>query len=143
MTNKISKSAFAIMLMAGLLLTSFAPSAMAQGNCRTRNRNTRNVNYDRNRDYNYDRNRDSDYQRNRDYEYDRRNQSSNYDPNYDPYYNRDTRNTRGLKRTGIGAAIGAAGGGLLGGRKGVLIGGLAGAAGGYIYHRSKENNRRY
>ena len=46
-----------------------------------------------------------------------------------------------LKRIGIGAAIGAGAGGLIGGRKGALIGAGAGAGGGYIYHRHKQRRR--
>jgi hypothetical protein len=134
MTKSTYKSVFALVLMAGILLTSVAPSVFAQGQqCRTRSRNVRAVNYD---------DRDYDYQRDRDY---RRNRNSDYRYENDPYYNYDRNRSRndGLKRTGIGAAIGAAGGGLMGGRKGALIGGVAGAVGGYIYHRNKENNRRY
>jgi hypothetical protein len=130
MTKAIHKSVFAFILMAGILLTSVAPSAFAQTQCRTRSRNVRAANYD-----------DYDYQRDRDY---RRNRSSDYRYEDDPYYyDRNRSRNDGLKRTGIGAAIGAAGGGLMGGRKGALIGGIIGAAGGYIYHRQKEKNRRY
>lgn len=129
MTKSMYKSVFAFMLMAGILLTSVAPSVFAQGQCRTRARNARYVNYD-DRDYDYQRDR---VRRNRDYEYD--------DRDYD--YDRNRSRNNGLKRTGVGAAIGAAGGGLMGGRKGALIGGIVGAAGGYIYHRQKENNRRF
>ena len=134
MTKSIYKSVFAFVLTAGILLTSVAPSAFAQGNskCRTRSRNTQYVNNYDDRDYNYQRDRTS--RRNRDYGYEN-------DPNYD--YDRNRSRNDGLKRTGIGAAIGAAGGGLMGGRKGVLIGGVAGAVGGYIYHRNKEKNNRY
>lgn len=116
--------------MAGILLTSVAPSALAQGQCRTRSRNAQYVNYD-DRDYNYQRER---VRRNRDYQYEN-----------DRYYEYDRERSKkdGWKRTGVGAAIGAAGGGLMGGRKGALIGGIVGAAGGYIYHKQKENNRRY
>lgn len=135
MTKSISKSVFAAALMAGLLFTSVAPTAFAQTQYRTRDRNVRTTNYDRGRDY--------DYQRDRDY--DRRARNRSYDYENDPYYDYDrNRSTKdGWKRTGVGAAIGAAGGGLMGGRKGALIGGLIGAAGGYIYHRKKENDRRY
>lgn len=138
MTNSISKAVFTFSLMAGLLFTSVASTAFAQGQCRTRDRNVRTASYDRGRDY--------DNQRNRSYNdrsYNERSNDRNYDPNYDPYYDRNRNRNEGLKRTGIGAAIGAAGGGLMGGRKGVLIGGIVGAAGGYIYHKQKENGRRY
>lgn len=129
MTKAMYKSVFAVLLTAGILLTSVAPTALAQGTGRSRN--TRSVVYD-DRDYDYQRDRT---RRSRDYGYEN-------DPYYD--YDRDRNRSRndGLKRTGIGAAIGAAGGGLMGGRKGVLIGGLIGAAGGYIYHRQKDNRRR-
>ncbi len=134
MTKSISKSVFAFALMAGLLFTSVAPTAFAQTHRRTRDRNVRTANYDRGRDYDYQRGRSHNER-----SYDER----NYDPNYDPYYDRNRSRNDGLKRTGIGAAIGAAGGGLMGGRKGVVIGGIVGAAGGYIYHKQKENKRRY
>lgn len=137
MTKSMYKSIFALVLMVGVLFTSVAPTALAQGNrnCRTNTRNSRSVNYD-NRDYDYQ--RDGEYRRNR-------SRSAGYesDPYYDYEYDRNRSKKDGLKRTGIGAAIGAAGGGLMGGRKGALIGGAAGAVGGYIYHRNKENNRRY
>jgi YMGG-like Gly-zipper len=132
MTKSIYKSVFAAALMAAILLTSVAPSAFAQGNGRSRSRNAQYVNYD-DRDYDYQRDRRSS-RRNRDYGYEN-----------DPYYDYDRNRSRndGLKRTGIGAAIGAGGGALIGGRKGALIGGVAGAVGGYIYHRNKEKNNRY
>ena len=146
MTKSMYKSAFALFLMAGILLTSVAPSVFAQGNGNCRNRNARAVNYD-DRDYTRNRNVRSVNYDDRDYDNqrDRARRSRDYgyenDPNYD--YDRNRSRNDGLKRTGIGAAIGAAGGGLMGGRKGVLIGGVAGAVGGYIYHRNKEKNRRY
>lgn len=122
MTKLILKSVSAFAIIAALMFGSLASSALAQG----RHYHRSYENYQRDRNY--------DYQRSRDYGYDQ----------YDPYYDSQSeRNKRAWKRTGIGAAIGAAGGGLMGGRKGVVIGGLVGAAGGYIYHRSKENNRRY
>ncbi|HEX4948355.1 MAG TPA: YMGG-like glycine zipper-containing protein [Blastocatellia bacterium] len=136
MTKSMYKSIFAFVLMVGVLLTSVAPSALAQGNgrYRTNAHNARTVNYD---------DRDYDYQRDREY---RRNRSRSADYESDRYYDeydRDRSKKDGWKRTGVGAAIGAAGGGLMGGRKGALIGGVAGAVGGYIYHRNKEKNRRY
>ncbi len=135
MTKSVYKSVFAMVLMAGILLTSVAPSVFAQGrsNCRTRNRDAQYVNYD-NRDDDYQRDRAS--RRNRDYRYED-------DRNYDYDYDRNRSRNDGLKRTGIGAAIGAGGGALMGGRKGAVIGGVAGAVGGYLYHRNKEKNRRY
>lgn len=128
MNKSIYKSAFVFILMIGILLTSVAPSVLAQGQSRTRIRSMRYVD-----DYH----RDSDYQR------DRVRRDRDYDYENDPYYDRNRSKKEGLKRTGIGAAIGAAGGGIMGGRKGALIGGIVGAAGGYIYHKQKENNRRY
>lgn len=132
--TKMYKSVFAFVLMAGILLTSVAPSVFAQGNSnyRTRSHNTRSVNSYDDRDYDYQYDRAS--RRNRDYRYED-------DRNYD--YNRNRSRNDGLKRTGIGAAIGAGGGALMGGRKGAVIGGVAGAVGGYLYHRNKEKNRRY
>ena len=131
MTKSIYKSVFSFVLMAGILLTSVAPSVFAQGNsnCRTRNRNAQYVNYD---DRDYDSQRDRASRRNRDYGYEN-----------DSAYDRNRSRNDGLKRTGFGAAIGAGGGALMGGRKGALIGGAAGAVGGYLYHRNKEKNRRY
>ena len=129
MTKSLFKSGFTLALLAGLLFTALAPTAFAQSQCRTRDRYSRTANYDRGRDDNYQRNRSYNERR--------------YDQDYDPYYNRNRSRNDGLKRTGVGAAIGAAGGGLMGGRKGALIGGIVGAAGGYVYHRNKENNRRY
>jgi len=49
---------------------------------------------------------------------------------------------RALKRVGVGAAIGAGAGGIIGGRKGALIGAGAGAGGGYIYHKHKQAQAR-
>jgi hypothetical protein len=46
---------------------------------------------------------------------------------------------RTLKRTGIGAAGGAAVGALAGGGKGAAIGGVVGAGAGYLYDRHKKH----
>jgi hypothetical protein len=46
------------------------------------------------------------------------------------------------KRIGVGAAIGAGAGGLIGGRKGALIGAGAGAGGGAAYHYHKKSQAR-
>ena len=46
------------------------------------------------------------------------------------------------KNIGIGTAIGAIGGGLIGGRKGVLIGAGAGAATGYGAYKYKQRKHR-
>ncbi len=161
MNKLMLKSIFSVALMAGFLMAVASPEAVAQTRCRTRNSGYNNQDYNNNRgrargvSYNqgndYDRNnrqsRDYEYDRNRpsrDYEYDRNRRSRDYEYDNGNYNNYgDSSKTRGLKRTGIGAAIGAAGGGLLGGRKGAVIGGLAGGVGGFIYHKGKENNRRY
>ena len=49
---------------------------------------------------------------------------------------------KAAKRIGIGAAIGAGAGGLIGGRKGAVIGAGAGAAGGGAYHVHKKRSWR-
>ncbi len=114
MSKSLSKSAVMVMLLSlGLLFTSVAPSALAQGRCRQREL----VRYEQDR-YN-------------DYRYD-------YDRDYDYRYREDGKKQT-LKRVGIGTAIGAAVGGVIGGRKGALIGAGIGAAGGYVYHRSKKD----
>lgn len=102
------------------------PDAMAQGRCRNRSGYVQTNNYD-------SRNYDS-----RDY------RDRNYRDNYDDRYYRDREDTTGnaVKRTAIGAGIGALGGAAIGGKKGALIGAGVGAAGGYIYHRGKVNNER-
>lgn len=46
---------------------------------------------------------------------------------------------KAAKRIGIGAAIGAGAGGLIGGRKGALIGAGAGAGAGTAYHYHKKS----
>ena len=51
---------------------------------------------------------------------------------------------KAAKRIGIGAAIGAGAGGLIGGRKGALIGAGAGAGAGTVYHyHKKKKAKRY
>ena len=131
---KMNKNLFLAMLALGVLFVLAAPDAMAQTRCRTRGNDSRSV-YN-NRDY-----RDRDYRtvntRSRDY------RDSDY--NYNDYRYRDREDTTGkaVKRTGIGAGIGALGGAVIGGKKGALIGAGIGAAGGYIYHREKAKNDRY
>jgi hypothetical protein len=118
-----------LMVLLGLLFVMAAPSAMAQGKCRKRGYAVAN---------NY---QDDDYRRDRNYE--RRSRNRDYD---DDYYDREDTNGKAIKRTGIGAGIGALGGAVIGGKKGALIGAGIGAAGGYIYHRKKvgdERDRRY
>ena len=52
---------------------------------------------------------------------------------------------KAAKRIGIGTAIGAGAGGLLGGRKGALIGAGAGAGAGtaYHYHKKRQYRKRH
>ncbi len=52
---------------------------------------------------------------------------------------------KAAKRIGIGTAIGAGAGGLIGGKKGAIIGAGAGAAGGtaYHYHKKRQWKRRH
>jgi uncharacterized membrane protein len=68
-------------------------------------------------------------------------------PSADAYQRRRRHNPeagkgKAAKRIGIGAAIGAGAGGLIGGRKGAVIGAGAGAAGGGIYHVHKKRSWR-
>lgn len=129
MKKSIFKSAVIMMLAAGLLFTTMAPSAFAQDR---RYRDQRQVvQYEQNRRYD---------QRSQERSYnDRYNDRYNgryYDNRYDDYRYRDQGSA--VKQVGIGAAIGAGIGALIGGGKGALIGAGAGAAGGLIYHRSKR-----
>lgn len=55
---------------------------------------------------------------------------------------RKNRRPSKAKNIGIGTAIGAIGGGLIGGRKGVLIGAGAGAATGYGTYKYKQRKHR-
>ncbi len=134
MTNRIIKQAMAMLLTFGLLFVAAAPSAMADG----KKKNRRG---EYSRKFNDDNYRDRDNRRN--------NRNIRYVNRYDDddYYRnrwRDREDTTGkaLKRTGIGAGIGALGGAVIGGKKGALIGAGIGAAGGYIYHRNKVNRER-
>jgi YmgG-like glycine-zipper protein len=139
MLNKaMQKGVIVTMLVFGSLITMAAPSALAQDrNCRRGNSYNTSY-YDNNRSYNDRYYRDSNYRRDRVY----RDNSYRNDNYYDDYYYRD-RNTTGrtLRDVGIGAAVGAGGGALLGGKKGALIGAAIGAAGGYVYNRGKNRNR--
>jgi len=129
MFKKISKNLLLAALTLSVLFVLASPDAMAQDRCRTRasrsGYNTAGY-YDTRGGY-----RDRNYRDNY------------YNDNYyrDDRYYRDYEDTTGnaVKRTAIGAGIGAAGGALLGGKKGALIGAGIGAAGGYIYHRSRVN----
>ncbi|MBI1762873.1 MAG: hypothetical protein HYR56_15695 [Acidobacteria bacterium] len=108
-----------------MLLTAAAPSALANDK---RCKKDRYYTSDYRNDY-YDNDRDDRYRRNRDYD-------------DDGYYRRDRRNGSSrevLRDVGIGTAVGAGGGLLLGGKKGALIGAAIGAAGGYVYNRGKKN----
>lgn len=121
MNKAMQKGVIVTMLVLGMLLTTAAPAALAKDkNCKRGNYYTTSNYYD---DY-YD--RDS-RRRNRDYD--------------DDYYRRDRRQTSKevLRDVGIGAAVGAGGGVLLGGKKGALIGAAIGAAGGYVYNKGKRN----
>jgi hypothetical protein len=116
MIKKMQASAVLMVLMLGLLFVSAAPSAMAQGKY-YRSRSNYGRSYD-SRTYN------RGYSRGR-------------------YIGpREATNGNLIKRTGIGAGIGLLGGALIGGKTGAIIGGAAGAAGGYIYHRKKIDDRR-
>jgi hypothetical protein len=128
MIKKLQKS---VMLMAvfGLLMVAAAPSAMAQGRNKCRNRSNYSV---ANNYYNDDYRRDSTFERSRRYR----------DRDYRDYYDREDTTGNAVKRTGIGAGIGALGGAVIGGKKGALIGAGIGAAGGYLYHRKKVNDER-
>ncbi|MFN0122008.1 MAG: YMGG-like glycine zipper-containing protein [Blastocatellia bacterium] len=131
MNMSIRQRAITMMLALGIMLMAAAPGILAQDRCSTRRRT---VTYNNN-----------SYGNRYDNRYDDRNSSRNdrYDDRYDDRTYNDGSKGRAVKRTGIGAAGGAVAGGLIGGRKGVLIGGIAGAAAGYVYHRHKENQRRY
>ena len=168
MKGMMIKSVLMMSLVAGLLVISAAPSALAQGRSNCRNGSRQSAYYDQNRYGSNDRYRDSVYyDQNRYGSNDRYRDSVYYDQNQygrnvgsyqnDAYYQgqtyyqndrrwgRDRENTTGkaVKRVGIGTAIGAGGGALIGGKKGAIIGAAVGAAGGYIYHRNKVNDGRF
>ena len=117
MIKKMQKSVI-LMVVFGLLLAAAAPSALAQDRCRRRG------------NFNSARSFDNDNFRRDRREY------------YNDYYDRQDTRGKAVKRTGIGAGIGALGGALIGGGKGAVIGGLLGGAGGYIYHQKKVNDQR-
>ena len=133
MLKKMNKSVLLAVLTLGVLFVLATPDTMAQDRCRSRyvGTNYNNAGYYDNRNYD-----NRNYRDNSNY----RNNSSYRD---DRYYG-DYENTTGkaVGRTAIGAGIGAAGGALIGGKKGALIGAGVGAAGGYLYHRNKVNNER-
>jgi YMGG-like Gly-zipper len=121
MIKKMQKSVI-LMVVFGLLVAAAAPSALAQDRCRRRG-NFNSARYYDNDDFRRDR-----FRRDRDY--------------YNDYYDRQDTRGNAVKRTGLGAGIGALGGALIGGGKGAVIGGLLGGAGGYIYHQKKVNDQR-
>ena len=147
------KSALMMSRVLGLLVCSTAPSAVAQGRSNCRNGSRQSVYYDQNRYGRDDRYRDTAYyDQNRYgrnaglYQNDAYYQGeSNYQNNNRRWWERNREGTTGkaVKRVGIGTAIGAGGGALIGGKKGAIIGAAVGAAGGYIYHRNKVNDGRF
>jgi hypothetical protein len=147
------KSALMMSMVFGLLVSSAAPSALAQGRSNCRNGSRQSVYYDQNRYGRDDRYRNNTvyYDQNRYdgdgrfYQNDGYYQGSNYQNSRRRWWDRDRENTTGkaVKRVGIGTAIGAGGGALIGGKKGAIIGAAVGAAGGYIYHRNKVNDGRF
>lgn len=137
MKNRYMKQAMAMVLTFGLLFVAAAPSVMADGK-------------KKNRRSEYSRNYNDDYRdrNNRNIRNDRRNINNSryvnrYDDDYrNQYWDREDTKGNAIKRTGIGAGIGALGGAVIGGKKGALIGAGVGAAGGYLYHRNKVNRER-
>jgi len=59
------------------------------------------------------------------------------------YHNPESGKKKAAKRIGIGTAIGAGAGALIGGRKGALIGAGAGAGAGTAYHYHKKRQWRH
>ena len=141
-------------LVAGVMLVMASHSAMAQGG-RRGERCDRNSGYISRVDggSRYDnRYSNSQYYNDRTY-YDDRYSSNNQYRNSgyynngryygdDNYYENENTTGKALKRAGIGAAIGAGAGVLLGGKTGAIVGAGAGALGGYIYHRGKVNGQQ-
>src|SRR5438045_1037060 len=115
MLNKaMQKGVIVTMLAFGLLMTTVAPSTLAQDrNCRRGNSYTTsyydNGRYDNDRSY-----RDRNYRRDSVYRDSNYRDSSYYD-NYDYRYDRRNSTGRVLRDVGIGTAIGAGGGALFGG----------------------------
>jgi hypothetical protein len=62
---------------------------------------------------------------------------------YRRYRNAEAGKKKAAKRIGIGTAIGAGAGALIGGRKGALIGAGAGAGAGTAYHYHKKRQWRH
>jgi len=59
------------------------------------------------------------------------------------YHNPEAGKKKAAKRIGIGTAVGAGAGALIGGRKGALIGAGAGAGAGTAYHYHKKRQWRH
>ena len=59
------------------------------------------------------------------------------------YRNPQAGKKKAAKRIGIGTAVGAGAGALIGGRKGALIGAGAGAGAGTVYHYHKKRQYRH
>ena len=131
-------------LVAGAFLVMLAPSAYAQGRrgCdNVRGGGISSQTYDSRYDSRYD---SAQYYNNR-YDSNRYNsyRYGNSDRYYsDSYYENENTTGKALKRVGIGAAIGAGAGVLLGGKTGAIVGAGAGGLGGYIYHRGKVNGQQ-
>ncbi|HMV48739.1 MAG TPA: YMGG-like glycine zipper-containing protein [Blastocatellia bacterium] len=134
MLKKMNKNLLLAALALGVFFVLATSDAMAQTRCRTRSGYVQSNYNDRYNDR-YDNRYDNRYYENRNY------RSRDY---YNDRSYRDREDTTGnaVKRTGIGAGIGALGGAVIGGKKGALIGAGVGAAGGYLYHRNKVNNER-
>jgi len=151
---RIHKNLLRMTLIAGVFMVTLAPSAMAQGRARCDNsRGVSSQRYDSRYDssasayndpyysgaYSNNYNNRNNNRYNNDY-YRSGSNSGYYGSNSGYYENQDTTG-KAAKRVGIGAAIGAGTGVLLGGKKGAIIGAGAGALGGYIYHRGKVNSQ--
>lgn len=134
MLKKMNKNLLLAALALGVFFVLATPDAMAQTRCRTRSgyvQSNYNDRYNNRYDSRYDNRSDENRNyRSRDYYNDR------------SYRDREDTTGNAIKRTGIGAGVGALGGAVIGGKKGALIGAGIGAAGGYLYHRNKVNNER-
>ena len=138
MFKQFHKGAVMMILLMGVLLVSTAPTALAQK--KYRDRRPQQVTY---YDDRYDDRYDNRYNNRYNNRYDnRRDDDNEYRNDWNWRRNREDTTGKALKRTGIGAAIGAGGGALIGGKKGALIGAGVGAVGGYIYHKQKVNRER-
>ncbi len=147
-------------LVAGVLLVMASPSAMAQGRrgerCDRNSGSLSRVDYGSRYDSRYDNSQYyNDRYNNVPYYSNNRQNGQNalnrrygnggyYNDRYynDGYYENENTTGKALKRVGIGAAIGAGAGVLLGGKTGAIVGAGAGGLGGYIYHRGKVNGQQ-